>query len=36
MLSLKGCALEGLLLLCVALQAQAQNAAGLTLQFDNR
>uniref|UniRef100_A0A383VXQ7 Secreted protein n=1 Tax=Tetradesmus obliquus TaxID=3088 RepID=A0A383VXQ7_TETOB len=46
MLSLKGCALAGLLLLCGALQAQAQaaaasNAAGadaasLTLQFDNR
>uniref|UniRef100_A0A383VXG1 Uncharacterized protein n=1 Tax=Tetradesmus obliquus TaxID=3088 RepID=A0A383VXG1_TETOB len=48
MLSLKGCALAGLLLLCVALQAQAQanapntrpnagaDAASLTLQFDNK
>ncbi|KAF6257699.1 hypothetical protein COO60DRAFT_1461027 [Scenedesmus sp. NREL 46B-D3] len=45
MLSLKNCALAGLLLLCVVLQAQAQgqaaaaprtDAATLTLQFDNR
>jgi hypothetical protein len=42
MLSLRGCALAGLLLLCVVLQGQAQSrtsgtdAATLVLQFDNR